>query len=99
MQEQSESVESKSSPCEDQSPGLLPRVSISNIKSPSKRHQTNSAGKVLTVAASAEVGNCAPQLDWLFEVKQFVSFFNIHFYVSIIKRAKWHESNLYNVDD
>ena len=59
------------------SPKLLPRVSISNIKSPSKRH---SLAKEST-SGDLEL-NQGAILEWLPEVKQFVSFFNIHFYVS-----------------
>ena len=55
---------------------LLPRVSISNIKSPSKRHS------LLKENANRDLAlNWSSVLDWLPEVKQFVSFFNIHFYV------------------
>ncbi len=59
------------------SPKLLPRVSISNIKSPSKRHS------LAKESNSGDLGlNEGAVLEWLPEVKQFVSFFNIHFYVS-----------------
>ena len=62
---------------EDQaSPKLLPRVSISNIKSPSKRH--------LNMRPTYEACLSPYTLDWLPELKQFVSFFNIHFYVSML---------------
>ena len=70
---QSESAQSSILPDEEQSPKLLPRVSISNIKSPSKRH---------SVASKALSESQCHVLDWLSEVKQFVSFINIHFYVS-----------------
>ena len=76
----SESIPAKQASFDEQSPGLLPRVSISNIKSPSKRHQVSIGGRVSASHDSSSESIIV--LDWLHEVKQFVSFFNIHFYVS-----------------
>ena len=65
-------------PLEDQaSPKLLPRVSISNIKSPSKRHVSQMKTPADTITPSN-------MLDFLPELKQYLSFFNIHFYVSLL---------------
>ena len=82
MESLEDSANARTNSIEDAtSPKLLPRVSISNIKSPSKRHSLSKQSLDNTMSGSF--------LDWLPEVKQFVSFFNIHFYVSSRTLLGW----------